>query len=285
MSGRSVTHHRMPRWLATLLGLPLLVACASRPAPLDALAVAAAGESTLMVIGTRAAEQETLTATALWPTATPTPTKTATATATSTTTATTTPSPTPLPSGTVSGTVTLRAGPGLVYGAEASLQGGETARPLGQTTAGDWLLITLESGEEGWLPAARFVLAEGAGELAIITDLPPTPTLPPFTLTPTVPPPTATNTPSPYTCDLSVQWDPDGRHVILIGQGWPPSTPVTLQITSTFAGVTRTFTSANLFGTGDADDQIPNGFWHRMDGGTATYTASTWACSKTVTGP
>jgi hypothetical protein len=268
-----------------LIALPMLAACATGPATLDATLLAAAGAGTLEVIGRQAAEQETLTATALWPTDTATPTSTASPTPTPSRTATSTPTPTPLPSGTVLSADKLRAGPGTIYATVLSLAGGETARPLGQTVAGDWLLLALDTGEEGWLLAANVSLDAPLVELPIITDIPPTPTLPPVTFTPTVPPPTATSTPSPYSCDLSIMWDPDRRHVILVGLNWPPSAPLTITIITTFAGVTRTDTYPTGVLTGDADDQIPNGFWYRIDGGTATYTLNTWACSATVTGP
>jgi uncharacterized protein YraI len=283
-------------WMACLFLGTLLAACASGPAAASATASSAAGEGTLAVIGTQAAERETLTATALWPTDTPTPTQTATATVTPSATPTATASPTPLPSGTVTGTTTLRAGPGRVYPVVAHLEGGETARPLGRTEAGDWLLVRLETDEEGWLPAEAFVQVEG-GEAPVITDLPPTPTLPPATLTPTVPPPTATHTRSPFACDLSIQRDPNGRNVILVGQGWPPQLVVDLTVTLIVNGAPRPQSVVGGFSTGDADDQIPNGFWHQTsipfvsvgDGvfvrysGPATYTASTSACSKSAT--
>jgi hypothetical protein len=196
----------------------------------------------------------------------------------------------------VSGTVTLRAGPASVYPEVASLQGGETGRPLGQTEAGDWLLIVLEVGDEGWLPAGSFVIAEGSASLPVITDLPPTPTLPPVTPTYTVPPPTATSTPSPYTCDLSASRD--GRYVVVVGLNWPPKAPITVTVTRHYNAPvppSSTFTDPTIT-TGDADDEIPFGFrfrwltsvayfdgttWLQADGPT-TYTLSTWACSSSV---
>lgn len=281
--------------LVAVMLLPLLAACTAGPATLDAARLAEAGAGTLEVIGAQAAAQETLTATAQWPTHTPTPTVTATPTPTLSPTATDTPTPTPVPSGMVAAADKLRAGPGTVYPTVVSLAGGEVARPLGQTTAGDWLLIALKTGEEGWLPAESFSLDDSTIELLVITDIPPTPTLPPATPTPSMPPPTATGTASPYTCDLSITRE--GDHIILIGLGWPPKAPTTMQITRHYSAPITITNPFNWVSTGDEDDLIPNGFWvrwhtgiHYFDGamwvymdGPTTYTVSTWACSGTAT--
>jgi hypothetical protein len=274
---------------SVLLGLTAaaLAACSSVPPTLDVIQLAAAGAGTLQVVGTLAAERETQAATALWPTDTATPTQTPTSPHTPTATATDTSTPTPLPSGTVVADGALRAGPGAVYPMVVALTTGATARPVGLTADGEWVLVVLDQGEEGWLLTANFSFDSNPSALPIITDIPATPTRPPATFTPTVPPPTATYTPSPYTCDFTVSRDPGGRpnYVLLVGSGWPHSAPINVTFTKTFAGETTTTTGINVFGTGDADDQIPGGFWQLHYSGPGTFTLSTWACSRTVTGP
>jgi hypothetical protein len=262
--------------------------------------LAAAGAGTLAVIGTQAARRETLTATALWPADTATPTVTPTTTMTASPTDTATPTATPLPSGNVVAADWLRAGPGAVYPVVIALTGGESARPLGKTEGGDWLLIVLEAGEQGWVPAENFVAEVAGAPLPIIVDLPPTPTQPAVTLTPapTLPPATATHVLSPYTCDLSISRE--GAYIILIGYNWPPGAPIAVQVIRHYAAPVQETNSNVSVTTGDEDDEIPNGFWFRwssgvtyFDGATwihvdgpTTYTLSTWACVGTaMTGP
>ena len=186
--------------LLLLLGAVLLAACASVPPTLDAAQLAAAGAGTLQVVGTLAAERQTETATALWPTHTATPTQTPTATNTPTVTPTDTPTSTPMPSGTVMADGPLRAGPGAVYPLVVALTTGAKARPVGLTTDGEWVLVVMEQGEEGWLLAENFSFDSDPSALPIITDIPATPTRPPPTPTPRATPtplPTATYTASP----------------------------------------------------------------------------------------
>jgi uncharacterized protein YraI len=271
-----------PIALSSLL-LTLVLAACSRPRPtFDAAQLALAAGGTLEAVGTQAAAAETLTATQLWPTATaipPTATRTPTPTATATNTETPTATATPLPSGTVQEDGDVRSGPGTVYPVSAQVAAGETATPLGQTEGGDWYLIALAGGDEAWILAENFALSAETNTLAVITDVPPTPTAPPLPSSTPTPVPTVTSSPSPYSCDVSItQGDFRQYDIIVIGQGWPPDTAITL----TYTGATYSFTNTQDFHSGAADSNNPGGFWHTMRGDKGTYTFTAPGCSRTV---
>jgi len=87
------------------------------------------------------------------PTAMPSPTAPPEATA----------SPSPVPTGTVpvssrttGGGLRMRSGPGTTYEVLTSLAEGQEVDVLGRDETGEWLKISLDSGEEGWV-AAEFV--------------------------------------------------------------------------------------------------------------------------------
>lgn len=205
------------------LTLPALAACASSQTATPDIAQIA--QATLYLIGTRLAAEETLTITAVWPTSTSIPTFTPTSTATPLPTHTPTITATPLPTGYVKTPGSLRVGPGKVYPVILALVGAEEGQLLGQTQMGDWLLIRLGDGTEGWLPASSFESDDPTQVLPVITDLPPTPTLPPPPPTAT---PTATFTPFPFACNVYVTNAAAPGQIVFIGNNWPPN--ISIQI-------------------------------------------------------
>jgi CRP-like cAMP-binding protein/uncharacterized protein YgiM (DUF1202 family) len=94
----------------------------------------------------------------------------------------------------------VRVGPGTAYEVRASLAEGDEVNVLGRDEMGDWVKISLDSGDEGWV-AAEFVDVEGnLKAVPVVTPEPvatpttePTPTAEP---SPTVPP-EATAAPTP----------------------------------------------------------------------------------------
>jgi len=263
------------RVLCLFLIFSTVTACTPTLSTPDPAQLALAVSGTLQVVGTQLAGRETLTATALdpthtnTPTITPTPTNTATPTLTPTSTSTLT----PLPSGFVKGPGPLRYGPGKVYPAVVNLVGGEEAGIVGQTRVGDWLNIQLEDGTVGWLPASNVEQDDPTLALPVISDLPPTPTLPPPTPTPL---PTASNTPSPYTCDFYITFSGAPGDILLIGTNWPPSTDFTVTI--------GTQIYYNLSGQTDANGSFTVSTPH-TSGITRQFTVSTAICFRTVQFP
>lgn len=203
------------------LALLTLAACTSpQTATPD---VAQIAQATLQFIGTRLAAEETLTITAVWPTSTSTPTITPTSTSTPLPTHTPTVTAPPLPTGYVKTPDSLRFGPGKMYPVIRALVGAEEGQLLGQTQTGDWLLIQLDDGTEGWLPASSFERDDPTRALPVITDFPPTPTLPPPPPTST---PTATFTPFPFACNVYVTNAAAPGQIVFVGDNWPPNTPI-----------------------------------------------------------
>ncbi|MGQ9626459.1 MAG: SH3 domain-containing protein [Anaerolineae bacterium] len=93
------------------------------------------------------------------PSATPSmtllPAQTHTPTGTPTKTSTPTPTPTPIPIIAVaSTTLRVRGGPGTEYETLDKLAEGDKVEILGRNESGDWLLVRLEEGDEGWISAA-----------------------------------------------------------------------------------------------------------------------------------
>jgi CRP-like cAMP-binding protein/uncharacterized protein YgiM (DUF1202 family) len=94
----------------------------------------------------------------------------------------------------------VRVGPGTTYDVMASLAEGDEVNILGRDEMGDWLKVSLDSGEEGWV-AAEFVDVEG--NLKAVPMITPEPSAPPTTeMTPTATPsptvpPEATAAPTP----------------------------------------------------------------------------------------
>ena len=209
----------------SFLMVSLITACAPVPSPPDPTQLALVAHSTLQVVGTQLAVKETLTATALWPTNTHTPTRTSTPTETLTPTPTPTETPTPLPNGIVKEAGPLRAGPGKVFPVVKQLLGGEVLTPLGQTAAGGWFSVIVEDGMLGWLPASNFDFVGDLSAIPVLTDLPPTPTLPPPTFTPL---PTPTSTPFPYACEVYITNAVAPGQIVFIGTNWPPNTLVSI---------------------------------------------------------
>ena len=77
-----------------------------------------------------------------------------------------TPAPTvtvPIPSRTTGGGLRMRSGPGTNYEVLVFLAEGQEVDVLGRDEAGEWLKISLDSGEEGWV-AAEFVDVDVAVE-------------------------------------------------------------------------------------------------------------------------
>jgi uncharacterized protein YgiM (DUF1202 family) len=93
------------------------------------------------------------------PTTEPTPTAMPSPTVPPEATAAPTPAPTvtvPIASRTTGGGLRMRSGPGTNYEVLALLAEGQEVNVLGRDEAGEWLKISLDSGEEGWV-AAGFV--------------------------------------------------------------------------------------------------------------------------------
>jgi uncharacterized protein YgiM (DUF1202 family) len=93
------------------------------------------------------------------PTTEPTPTAMPSPTAPPEATAAPTPVPTvtvPVPSRTTGGGLRMRSGPGTNYEVLTLLAEGQEVDVLGRDETGEWLKISLDSGEEGWV-AAEFV--------------------------------------------------------------------------------------------------------------------------------
>ena len=105
--------------------------------------------------------------TELTPTAMPSPTVPPEATAAPT------PAPTvtvPIPSLTTGGGLRMRSGPGTDYEVLTFLAEGQEVNVLGRDETGEWLKISLDSGEEGWV-AAEFVDVDVAVEaLPIVSE-------------------------------------------------------------------------------------------------------------------
>lgn len=96
----------------------------------------------------------------------------------------------------------VRAGPGAQYDRIGQVQSGQSFEVVGRVQGGDWIQICCVSGRTGWV-AADYVRVRGpVQQVALVTNLPPTPTPRPPTPTPVPPTPTpvpATPTPSsPY---------------------------------------------------------------------------------------
>jgi CRP-like cAMP-binding protein/uncharacterized protein YraI len=91
--------------------------------------------------------------TELTPTAMPSPTAPPEATAAPTSMPTVT---VPMPSRTTGGGLRMRSGPGINYEVLTLLAEGQEVDVLGRDETGEWLKISLDSGEEGWV-AAEFV--------------------------------------------------------------------------------------------------------------------------------
>jgi hypothetical protein len=87
------------------------------------------------------------------PTALPSPTVPPEATAAPTPVSTVT---VPIPSRTTGGGLRMRSGPGTSYEVLVLLAEGQEVDVLGRDETGEWLKISLDSGEEGWV-AAEFV--------------------------------------------------------------------------------------------------------------------------------
>jgi serine/threonine protein kinase len=121
----------------------------------------------------------TPTSTPVPPTSTPTPTATATSTSTATSTATSTPlptlTPTRLPDAVALAGAVLRTGPGLAYDFIADIQTGNVLTVMGRTTDGQWLFVTLESGQQGWVAVASVTLNYSVVDYAV-AKIPSTPT-------------------------------------------------------------------------------------------------------------
>jgi N-acetylmuramoyl-L-alanine amidase len=80
----------------------------------------------------------------------------------------------------------MRVGPGAAYEVTASLAEGDEVNVLGRDEMGDWVKVSLDSGEEGWV-AAEFV--DVGGDLKAVPVITPEPIATPTTeLTPTARP-------------------------------------------------------------------------------------------------
>jgi uncharacterized protein YraI len=93
------------------------------------------------------------------PTTEPTPTAAPSPTVPPEATAAPTPVPAvtvPIPALTAGGGLRMRSGPGTNYGVLLLLAEGQEVNVLGRDEAGEWLKISLDSGEEGWV-AAEFI--------------------------------------------------------------------------------------------------------------------------------
>ncbi|MBP7691805.1 MAG: SH3 domain-containing protein [Anaerolineales bacterium] len=119
-------------------------------------------------------------------TPTATPTKTVTPTKTPPPTKTRTPTATPAPEAVVkSPSVNVRTGPGTFYPVLMGLKKGEVVSVLGRLADGSWLKVLTPDGKLGWMSITVLTLTVPIDSLAVITDIPPTPTAPPR---PTAPP-------------------------------------------------------------------------------------------------
>lgn len=88
----------------------------------------------------------------------------------------------------------LRAGPGVQYDRIGQVQRGQTFDVVGRIPGGDWIRICCVNGKSGWV-ATEYVRVRGSlQQVALVTELPPTPT--PRPATPTPVPPTATPVPA-----------------------------------------------------------------------------------------
>lgn len=93
------------------------------------------------------------------PTTEPTPTAIPSPTVSPEATAAPTPGPAvtvPIPSRTTGGGLRMRSGPGTDYNVSVLLAEGQEVDVLGRDETGEWLKISLDSGEEGWV-AAEFI--------------------------------------------------------------------------------------------------------------------------------
>jgi serine/threonine protein kinase len=130
-----------------------------------------------------------LSATATW---TPTPTNTLTPAPTDSTTATGTPPPTPPPPEVrvIPSSLSLRDGPGMIYGVVGYLYAGDIVTVVARTSGQGWYLVKTESGDLGWISAVYSTAVNQPAMTSVPTAL--TVPAPPPTATPT-----ATRTPTP----------------------------------------------------------------------------------------
>jgi serine/threonine-protein kinase len=112
------------------------------------------------------------------PTATHTPTSTpsAIATDTATPTRTATPSETPTPYAVVTNeVVNVRAGPGTVYDILGQVRQGDRLPLLARTASGDWWQVDYD-GQHAWVAAFVVEANRETTEVAVVSQIPPTPT-------------------------------------------------------------------------------------------------------------
>lgn len=112
-------------------------------------------------------------------------------------TATPEPTDTPAPAADAAVNVDVlnfRAGPGTNYDIIGQLNQGDPLSVTGKNAQGDWLAVTAEDGTQGWVFADLTTLNIDLGTVAVVQNIPPTPTAAPTEVA-QAPPPASSNPP------------------------------------------------------------------------------------------